>query len=73
MKLFQRDVHLQADGIVGPKLLPDILFAGMGGRILQRNRWDRNRATMYITQRSLKDLSYYTGNWMLFLDQLLKQ
>ncbi|HHV16414.1 MAG TPA: hypothetical protein GXX58_07550 [Gelria sp.] len=63
VKLFQRDVHLQADGIVGPKTFYQIYyFAGMGGRILQRNRWDRNRGyDVYWLQRSLKDLSYYTG------------
>ena len=63
VKLFQRDVHLQADGIVGPKTFYQIYyFAGMGGRILQRSRWDRNRGyDVYWLQRSLKDLGYYEG------------
>jgi len=34
----------------------------MGGRILQKNRGDRNRGyDVYWLQRSLKDLGYYEG------------
>lgn len=63
VKMFQRDVHLQADGIVGPKTFYQLYnFAGMGGRILQRNRWDRNKGyDVYWLQRSLKDQGYYEG------------
>lgn len=61
--MFQRDVHLLADGVVGPKTFFQLYnFAGMGARVLQRNRWDRNQGyDVYWLQRSLKDQGYYEG------------
>lgn len=63
VKMFQRDVHLQGDGIVGPKTYFQLYYyAGLGARVLQRNRWDRNRGyDVYWLQRGLKDQGYYEG------------
>lgn len=63
VKMFQRDVGLVDDGIVGPKTVYKIYeFAGMGGRYLRRGRWDRNQGyDVYWLQRSLQELGYYSG------------
>ncbi len=63
VKLFQKDVHLEADGIVGPETFYQLYnYAGMGARVLQRGRWDRNQGyDAYWLQKDLKDLNYYSG------------
>jgi peptidoglycan hydrolase-like protein with peptidoglycan-binding domain len=63
VKMFQQDVHLVDDGIVGPKTVYKIYeYAGMGGRNLRQGRWDRNQGyDVYWLQRNLKELGYYTG------------
>lgn len=63
VKMFQRDVHLNDDGIVGPKTFYQLYYyAGMGGRLLQKNRWDRNQGyDVYWLQRHLTELGYYKG------------
>lgn len=63
VKLFQKDVHLLADGIVGPKTFYQLYYyAGMGARVLQKSRWDRNQGyDVYWLQKNLAALNYYTG------------
>jgi len=63
VKMFQRDVHLEADGIVGPQTFNKIYeYAGMGARYLRRGRWDRNQGyDVYWLQRSLHELGFYNG------------
>lgn len=63
VKLLQKDVHLDEDGIVGPETLYQLYnYAGMGARILQKGRWDRNQGyDVYWLQKDLKDLNYYNG------------
>ncbi|MEN6326135.1 MAG: peptidoglycan-binding protein [Syntrophomonas sp.] len=63
VKLFQGDVHLETDGIVGPKTFYELYnYAGMGARFLQRGRWDRNQGyDVYWLQKNLTDLNYYNG------------
>lgn len=63
VKLFQKDVHLEADGIVGPNTFYQLYnYAGMGARVLQKGRWDRNQGyDVYWLQKNLKDLNYYSG------------
>ncbi len=63
VKLFQRDVHLNPDGVAGPRTVYQIYnYAGMGGRYLQRGCWDRNGGyDVYWLQRSLQIMGYYPG------------
>ncbi|MEN6348356.1 MAG: peptidoglycan-binding protein [Syntrophomonas sp.] len=63
VKMFQKDVHLEDDGIVGPQTFYQIYnYAGMGGRILQKGRWDRNQGyDVYWLQRNLQELGFYNG------------
>lgn len=63
VKLFQNDVSLEADGIVGPQTVYQIYnFAGMGARILQQGRRDRNQGyDVYWLQRNLQELGFYEG------------
>lgn len=64
VKMYQRDVHLTDDGIVGPKTFYQLYYyAGMGGRLLQQDRWDRNKGyDVYWMQRHLNELGYYKGS-----------
>lgn len=63
VKMFQRDVDLVDDGIVGPRTFYKLFeYTRMGGRYLRRGRWDRNKGyDVYWLQRHLKELGYYTG------------
>ncbi len=63
VKMFQRDVHLEGDGIVGPQTVYQLYnYATMGARILQKGRWDRNQGyDVYWLQRNLQELGYYQG------------
>lgn len=63
IKMFQRDVDLVDDGIVGPRTFYKLFeYTRMGGRYLRRGRWDRNKGyDVYWLQRHLKELGYYTG------------
>lgn len=63
VKMFQGDVDLNDDGIVGPRTFYKLYeYARMGGRYLRRGRWDRNQGyDVYWLQRHLKELGYYTG------------
>lgn len=63
VKLFQKDMGLTQDGIVGP-LTFQKLFCNthMGGRYLQASRAERNRGfDVYFLQSHLKSLGYYTA------------
>lgn len=63
VKIFQKDVHLTDDGIAGPATFYQIYYyAGMGGRYLQRGRWDRNQGyDVYFLQRNLESMGFYKG------------
>lgn len=63
VKIFQKDVHLDADGIAGPQTVYQLYnYAGMGARVLQKSRWDRNQGyDVYWLQKYLQDLNYYSG------------
>lgn len=63
VKIFQKDVHLDPDGIVGPRTFYQIYYyAGMGGRYLQKGRWDRNQGyDVYWLQRNLSEMGYYVA------------
>lgn len=63
VQLFQKDVHLEADGIAGPETFYQLYnYAGMGARFLQKSRWDRNQGyDVYWLQKNLKALNYYSG------------
>ncbi len=63
VKMFQRDVHLVDDGVVGPKTVYQIYdYAGMGARYLQKGIWDRSQGyDIYWLQRNLNGLGYYQG------------
>ena len=63
VKLFQKDMGLTQDGIVGA-LTFQKLFCNthMGGRYLQASRADRNQGfDVYFLQSQLKSLGYYTA------------
>ena len=61
VKLFQKDVCLAPDGIVGPATVYQLYrYTTMGSRLLQRGRWDRNQGyDVYWLQRHLKEMGYY--------------
>ncbi|HHW61398.1 MAG TPA: hypothetical protein GX404_05800 [Syntrophomonadaceae bacterium] len=61
VKLFQKDCGITQDGIVGPITFFQLyLHTFMGGRLLQRNRADRNQGyDVYFLQHHLKELGYY--------------
>jgi peptidoglycan hydrolase-like protein with peptidoglycan-binding domain len=61
VKMFQRDVHLPDDGIVGSRTFYQLYYnTGMGGRTLQGNRPEQNRGyDVYWLQRHLNELGYY--------------
>ncbi|MDD3022517.1 MAG: peptidoglycan-binding protein [Syntrophomonadaceae bacterium] len=63
VKLFQKDVHLNADGIVGQMTFYQLYnYAGMGARVLQKSRWDRNQGyDVYWLQKNLHAMDYYNG------------
>lgn len=63
VKMFQRDVHLADDGIVGPKTIYQIYYyAGMGGIYLQKGFWDRSRGyDVYWLQKNLQIMGFYPG------------
>ena len=63
VKMFQKDMGLTEDGVVGP-LTFQKLFCNtyMGGRYLQMSRADRNQGyDVYFLQSHLKALGYYSG------------
>ena len=55
VRMFQRDVGLVDDGIVGPRTFYKLNeYTRMGGRYLRRGRWDRNQGyDVYWLQRNL--------------------
>lgn len=63
VKAFQSDVHLKVDGIAGPRTVYHIyIYAGMGGRFLQKSHKQRNKGyDVYFLQRNLNLLGYYHG------------
>lgn len=63
VKMFQRDLNLKDDGIVGSETVYQLYnYATMGARILQKGRWERNQGyDVYWLQRNLQELGYYQG------------
>jgi peptidoglycan hydrolase-like protein with peptidoglycan-binding domain len=64
VKMFQKDRGLVEDGVVGPLTFMQ-LFCNtfMGGRYLQKDRFERNQGyDVYYLQSHLKELGYYSGN-----------
>ncbi len=64
VRMFQQDVGLTDDGIVGPRTFYRLYeYTRMGGRYLRRGRWDRNQGyDVYWLQRHLRQLGYYSGS-----------
>ena len=75
VKIFQRDVHLVDDGIVGPQTIYQIYYyAGMGGRILQKGFWDRSQGyDVYWLQKNLQIMGFYPGPLDAFFGPLTWQ
>jgi peptidoglycan hydrolase-like protein with peptidoglycan-binding domain len=63
VKLFQADMGIAVDGIVGDRTLFLLyLHTYMGGRLLQRSRSDRNQGIdVFFLQNKLKDEKFYSG------------
>ncbi len=63
VRLFQNDVNVVSDGIVGPETVFQLYnYATMGARVLQEGRWERNQGyDVYWLQRDLQELGYYQG------------
>ncbi|MDD4801998.1 MAG: peptidoglycan-binding protein [Syntrophomonas sp.] len=63
VKFFQGDNDLTVDGIVGRQTFNELYVeTNYGGRILQKDRTDRNQGyDVYFLQERLRELGYYTG------------
>lgn len=63
VKLFQKDMGITQDGIVGPETFMKLFCnTHMGGRYLQAGRADRNQGfDVYFLQFHLNNLGYYKG------------
>jgi peptidoglycan hydrolase-like protein with peptidoglycan-binding domain len=63
VRLFQQDRGLTQDGVVGPQTLVEVFrHTHMGGRYLQRNRFERNQGyDVYFLQVHLRELGFSSG------------